>query len=34
MGLNENEVLKSRQEHGSNEITKEKKNTGLRLWSP
>ncbi len=31
MGLNENEVLKSRQEHGSNEITKEKKNTFLHL---
>ncbi len=31
MGLNDNEVIKSRAEHGTNEITKVKKNTFLRL---
>ncbi len=31
MGLNEAEVIKSRQEHGTNEITKVKKNTFVKL---
>ena len=31
MGLNDTEVVKSRAEHGTNEITKVKKNTFVRL---
>ena len=31
MGLSEKEVIQSRKEHGTNEITKQKKNTFLHL---